>query len=218
MHDHRSDPRTDRLGALLDQFDFAREIAQARLDGLASPASLPKGAPLPPRTGEGPLSDQEYLWEPAPGAWSLRRRGQAASPRPFGPGDWQLDGATGDPDPTPVTTIAWRLGHLYLDFAGRWEWTFGGRRRDPHDLVEFSPSAAVALAGLWATLDRWRASVAAMTDEQLDTVGFGQYPHGSDPEVPFITVIAEANLELIHHMAEIALLRDLYRTRPTGTR
>jgi hypothetical protein len=76
----------------------------------------------------------------------------------------------------------------------------------------------VALAGLWATLDRWRASVAAMTDEQLDTVGFGQYPHGSDPEVPFITVIAEANLELIHHLAEIALLRDLYRTCPTGTR
>jgi hypothetical protein len=76
----------------------------------------------------------------------------------------------------------------------------------------------VALAGLWVTLDRWRASVAAMIDEQLDTVGFGQYPHGSDPEVPFITVIAEANLELIHHMAEIALLRDLDRTRPTGTR
>jgi len=218
MHDHRSDPRTDRLGALLDQFDFAREIAQARLGGLVSPASLPKGAPLPPRKDNGPLTDQEYLWEPAPGAWSLRRRGQAASPRPFGPGEWQLDGASGDPDPTPVTTIAWRLGHLYLDVAGRWEWTFGGRRRDPHDLVEFSPSAAVALAGLWATLDRWGASVAAMIDEQLDTVGFGQYPHGSDPEVPFITVIAEANLELIHHMAEIALLRDLYRTRPTGTR
>ena len=43
MEDHR----TDRLGVLLDQLDFAREIAQAHLDGLASPASLPKGAPLP---------------------------------------------------------------------------------------------------------------------------------------------------------------------------
>ena len=111
MEDHRTGHRTDRLGVLLDQLDRAREIAQARLDGLASPASLPEGAPLSPRTGEGPL-----------------------------------------------------------------------------------------------------------TDEQLDTVGFGQYPHGSDPEVPFITVIWEANLELIHHLAEIALLRDLYRTRPTGAR
>ena len=144
-----------------------------------------------------------------------RRGGLAAAVRA---GDWQLDGATGDPDPTPVTTIAWRLGHLHSDVAGRWEWAFGERRRDPHQLVDFSPWAVVALERFWATLDRWRASVAAMTGEQLDTVGFGQYPHGSDPEVPFITVIAEANLELIHHMAEIALLRDLYRTRPVGAR
>jgi hypothetical protein len=197
MQDYRTDHRTDRLGVLLDQFNFAREIAQARLDGLASPASLPKGAPLAPRTGDGPLTDEEYLWEPAPGAWSIRRRG--------------------DPDPTPVTTIAWRLGHLHSDFAGRWEWTFGERRRPPDQLVDFSPSAAMALERFWAMMDRWRASLAAMTDEQLDTVGFGQCPWTDDAEVPFITVIWEANIELIHHMAEIALLRDLYRTRSTGS-
>jgi DinB superfamily len=214
MEDHR----TDRLGVLLDQLDFAREIAQARLGGLATPASLPKGAPLPPRADEGPLTDQEYLWEPAPGAWSIRRRGQAVSPRPYGPGEWQMDGAIGDPDPTPVTTIAWRLGHLHSDVAGRWEWTFGERRRPPDQLVDFSPSAAVALERFWAALERWRASVAAVTGEQLDTVGFGQCPWTDDAEVPFITVIWEVNLELIHHMAEIALLRDLYRTRPVGAR
>jgi hypothetical protein len=214
MEDHR----TDRLGVLLDQLDFARRIAQARLDGLASPASLPKGAPLPPRADEGPLTDEEYLWEPAPGAWSIRRSGEAASPRPFGPGEWLLDDAPGDPDPTPVTTIAWRLGHLHSDVAGRWEWTFGERRRPPDQLVDFNPSAAVALERFWTTLDRWRDSVAAMTPEQLDTVGFGQCPWTDDAEVPFITVIWEANLELIHHMAEIALLRDLYRTRPVGAR
>jgi hypothetical protein len=212
------DYRTDRLGVLLDQLDFAREIAQARLDGLASPASLPKGAPLPPRADEGPLTDEEYLWEPAPGAWSIRRSGEAASPRPFGPGEWLLDDAPGDPDPTPVTTIAWRLGHLHSDVAGRWEWTFGERRRPLDQLVDFNPSAAVALERFWTTLDRWRDSVAAMTPEQLDTVGFGQCPWTDDAEVPFITVIWEANIELIHHMAEIALLRDLYRTRPVGAR
>ena len=223
MEDHRMDERrtghrTDRLGVLLDQFDFARQMAQARLGGLVSPASLPKGAPLPPRTGDGLLTDEEYLWEPAPGAWSIRRRGEAASPRPFGPGEWQLDGAIGDPDPTPVTTIAWRLGHLHSCFAVDWEWTFGQRRRPPDQLVDFSPSAAVALERLWAALDRWRDSVAAVTPEQLDTVGFDQNPWSSAPEEPFITVIAEANLELVHHMAEIALLRDLYRTRPADAR
>ena len=117
-----------------------------------------------------------------------------------------------------MTMIAWRLGHLHVDLAGRWEWAFGQRRRPPAELVDFSPSAAVARERLWAIVDRWRGSVAAVTDEQLDTVGFGQCPGTDDAEVPFITVIAEVNLELIHHMAEVALLRDLYRTRPTGAR
>ena len=58
----------------------------------------------------------------------------------------------------------------------------------------------------------------AMTPEQLDTVGYCQYPWSDAAEVPFIAVIWAGNLEFIHHMAEIALLRDLYRTRPTGTR
>ncbi|MFD7445018.1 hypothetical protein ACFV9O_27675, partial [Streptomyces sp. NPDC059909] len=53
------------------------------------------------------------------------------------------------------------------------------------------------------------------TDEQLDTVGFSQYPYGSDPDDPFITVLSGANLEFIHHMAEIALLRDLWQARFT---
>ena len=201
---------------LLDQFDRARGIARARLarlEGLASPASLPKGAPLGPRHGTGPLSDEEYLWEPAPGAWSIRRRRQAVTSRAFGAGEWALDHDTPDPDPAPVTTIAWRLGHLHASFAGRWEWTFGERRHDPLLLVDFTPSAALALERFWALLDRWRASLAALSAEQLDTVGLSQYPRGSDPEEPFITVIWWTNLELIHHLAEIALLRDLWRTR-----
>ena len=218
MEDHRADLRTDRLGVLLDQFDIARQIAQARLEGLVSPASLPKGASLAPRQGGGQLTDEEYLWEPTPGAWSIRRRGEAVSPRPVGPGEWQIDSASGDPDPTPVTTIAWRLGHLHWCFAGDWEWTFGERRRPPAELVDFSPSAAVALERLWAALDRWRDSVASVTDEQLDTVGFGQNPNSDAAELPFIAVIWAGNVELIHHMAEIALLRDLYRTRPGAAR
>jgi hypothetical protein len=67
--------RTDRLSLLVDQLDRAREIAEVRLTG---------------------LGDEEYLWEPAPGAWSIRRRCEAASSRPFGPGEWVLDG--GDPE------------------------------------------------------------------------------------------------------------------------
>lgn len=131
--------RTDRLGLLVDQLDRARELAQARLEGLASPASLPEGTPLDSRRGSGRLSDEEYLWEPAPGAWSIRRRDQASTPKAFGPGEWVLDDDSPDPDPAPVTTIAWRLGHLHSSFAGRWEWTFGQRRQPPALLVDFHP-------------------------------------------------------------------------------
>ncbi|WP_399894614.1 DinB family protein [Streptomyces sp. BBFR51] len=228
--------RTDRLGLLLDQFDQAREMAEVRLTG---------------------LGDEEYLWEPVPGCWSVRRRGEAVTPRAYGPGEWVLDkGApdipsseyaevarqaaggmpvakiaddwsvsverveqvlahtgTPEPDETPVTTIAWRLAHLHSCFAGQWEWTFGERRQDPKLLVDFTPSATLALEGFWAVIDRWREDVAAVTDEQLDTVGFSQYPYGSDPDDPYIGVVAGDNLEFIHHMAEIALLRDLWRAR-----
>jgi hypothetical protein len=104
-------------------------------------------------------------------------------------------------------------GHLHLDFAGSWEWTFG-ERRPPGELVDFTPSADLALERFWGAVDRWRDSVAAVTPEQLDTVGFCQYPNSSAPEEPFITVIWASNLELIHHMAEIALLRDLWHAAP----
>jgi hypothetical protein len=227
---------TGRLALLLDQFDSARERAQVRLTG---------------------LGDEEYLWEPVPGSWSVRRRDEATTPRAYGPGDWVLDkgapdipaseyaevarqvaagmtvakiaddwsvsvgrveevlGHTGPPEPdrTQVTTIAWRLGHLHSGFAGRWEWTFGDRRQDPARLVDFTPVAAQALGRFWTTVDRWRAGIATVTDEQLDTVGFSQYPSGSDPDDPFADVLWETNLELIHHMAEIALLRDLWQAR-----
>lgn len=113
------------------------------------------------------------------------------------------------PDETPVTTIAWRLGHLHSCLAGQWEWTFGERRREPRLLVDFSPSASVALLRFWDLIDRWRESLATVTEEQLDTVGFSRYPYGSDSDDPFVAVRAGANLEFIHHMAEVSLLRDL---------
>ena len=41
-------------------------------------------------------------------------------------------------------------------------------------------------------------------------------PHGSDPEDPFLETVWWVNQELLHHGAEIALLRDLYRLRHAG--
>lgn len=183
--------RTDRLGLLLDQLDTSIEISKARLEG---------------------MTDDEYLWQPAPEAWSVRRRGEARTSRASGAGDWVLEFEPGEPQPAPVTTIAWRLGHLTSMFFGRWEWTFGGREQGK-DAVVFSPSAGEALDRFWALVEQWRAAVAGLTDEQMDMVGFGQFPDGLDPQIPFVGIVWWMNREFIHHLAEIALLRDLWATR-----
>jgi hypothetical protein len=186
------DLRLDRVGLLLDQLEVTCEYSRARLEG---------------------LTDEEYLWEPASGAWSIRPRDRAVTNRAYGAGAWVLDLEVPEPDPPPVTSIAWRLGHLTSGYEGRWHWTFGGRDRDPAVLVDFTPSAALALERFWSLVDRWRDSVAAMTDEQLDKPGFGQYPWGLDPGIPFVGIVWWTNRELIHHLAECALLRDLWRAR-----
>ncbi|MFL6131080.1 MAG: DinB family protein [Mycobacteriales bacterium] len=185
------DLRTDRLGLLLDQLTGSVDVSRARFEG---------------------LTDDEYLWEPAQPAWSVRRRDAAVTPSPLGRGDWVLDHER-DPDPMPVTTIAWRIGHLIDMYAGRWEWTFGARREDPRSLTVCTPVAGEALDALWSQTDRWLADTGRLTDEQLDTVGFGRYPRGLDPQLPFIAVLWWMNREFIHHAAEVALLRDLYRAR-----
>jgi hypothetical protein len=197
--------QTDRLGLLLDQFDSARGILRNRLVG---------------------LTDEEYLWEPVEGCWSVRRRGEARSSGAVGTGDWLLDSfdyaarPRVEPTPSPFTTIAWRIGHLYLGFSVRYEWTFGARKTPWDRIAAFTGSADEAQERLWTLLRKWRASVAAMTDEQLDMIGFGQNPIGMDPRLPFIAIVWWTNQELIHHGAEIALLRDLWAhgmgSRPHG--
>ncbi len=190
--------RTDRVGVLVDQLVDSKNLSAERLGGLTA---------------------DEYLWEPYGGMWSVRRRAEATTPNAFGPGDWVLDLDTSiSPfDAGPLSTIAWRVGHLLSGFAGRWEWTFGGRTIDPKLVVEFSPDPDVALNSLWGWVDRWAASVESMTDEQLDVPGFGAYPYGLDPEIPFIGIVRWTNRELIHHLAEVALMRDFYAaTAATG--
>lgn len=181
--------RTDRVGLLLDQLTTSTEFSRGRLEG---------------------LTDEEYLWEPALDCWSLRRRGAGVTSGAFGPGEWLLDLERPEPVPAPLTTIGWRVGHLVDCFAGRWEWTFGSRSIDPKELVHFTPSATEALDQLWFEVERWGKAVGTLTDEQLDTVGFGQYPYGLDPTVPVISIVWWLNREFIHHTAEVALLRDLY--------
>ena len=74
------------------------------------------------------LTDDEYFWEPTPGAWSLRPRGRSSAPIQAGAGDFTLDFAFPEPDPAPVTTIAWRLGHIIVGCLAMRSASHFGRR------------------------------------------------------------------------------------------
>src|SRR4029079_85581 len=124
------DIRTDRLGVLIDHLCDSKELSAERLEG---------------------ISAAEFLWEPVDGMWSVRPRGEARTADAFGPGEWVLDhDLSVDPfAAAPLTTIAWRVGHLTSGFAGRWEWSFGERRIEPKLLVEFHPQPNPPNDALW---------------------------------------------------------------------
>ena len=155
------------------------------------------------------LTDAEYLWEPSPNAWSLRRRGEARSATAVGGGEWLLDFEFPEPEPSPIPTIAWRLGHVIVGvFAARNASHFGG---DPIDYstAEWAPDADGALAQLDAAYAGWIAGVRGLTEDEL--AGPGGASEGPYAALPYAALVLHINREAIHHLAEVALLRDLYR-------
>lgn len=154
------------------------------------------------------LTDDEYFWEPAPGAWSLRPRGRSSAPIQAGAGDFTLDFAFPEPDPAPVTTIAWRLGHVIVGcLAMRSASHFGGEAAD-YESWTYAGSAAGALQQLDHEIGVWREGVAALGEEGLlRPCGEAEGPYA---DLPMAALVLHIHREVIHHGAEICLLRDLY--------
>ncbi|GGT94013.1 MULTISPECIES: DinB family protein [Streptomyces] len=199
-----------RLAPLLEQFDFARERLTHRMAGPFVDSG--NGTDV----GVVPMTDEEYLWEPVPGCWSVRRRTDGPGPRATlltGTGEWGRDAAPAPhPVPPPFTTIAWRLSHLGELLALRADHTNGSHALTRDDYA-VSGDAASAIKAFDTGAGAWREALLTADDAALDTVGHSTYPHGSDPEDPFLDTVWWVNQELLHHGAEIALLRDLYRYR-----
>ena len=160
------------------------------------------------------LTDDEYRWEPVPDSWNIRRREEARTAVTGGSGDWVLEWAFPEPDPAPVTTIAWRLGHITVGVFGmRNANHFGGPPVD-YQIAVFPPDAASALRALDDGYERWKAGVAGLDEARLaEPIGPAE---GAFAELPYAALVAHINREAIHHGAEIALLRDLYRSRFNG--
>jgi hypothetical protein len=150
------------------------------------------------------LTDEEYFWEPVRDCWSIRPPGTSAISE--GSGGWTMDSASPAPVPAPVTTIAWRLAHIVVSCLGyRVGWYFGGQDVDSQTFP-YAGTADEALKQLDEMYGRWNAGVRKLSDADLDN------PPTVGPErFPMENRVLHVNRELIHHGAEISLLRDLYR-------
>jgi len=155
------------------------------------------------------LTDEEYLWEPVPGMWSIRPRGTSTAPIAAGGGDFTCDFAWPEPDPPPVTTIAWRIAHLQVGvFGARVASHFGGNPIG-YDSYDYPGDAATALDRLDTIYAAWITGVRTLGPEDLSRpCGPAEGPWGNEP---MAALVVHINRETLHHGAEIALLRDLYR-------
>ena len=148
------------------------------------------------------LTDHEYRWEPVPGSWNIR---------PLAGGGFTIDWAYPEPEPAPVTTIAWRMAHITVGvLAARVAGHFGGPPAD-YESWEYAGTAAGGLAQLDAAYEAWTAGARALDGEALrQPCGPSEGPWS---DRPMSTLVLHINREVIHHGAEIALLRDLYAHR-----
>lgn len=152
------------------------------------------------------LTDEEYLWEPAPGCWSIR---------PGDDGRWTAEGSPLPVKPAPLTTIAWRLDHVVFVLEGERNATWLGATpvgtlgRDGA-----APSAEKALRDLESAYDLFTRNVeAADPAGLLAPMGPIAGPYAEETRAAF--VLHEVD-ELIHHGSEIATMRDLYRALTTA--
>jgi hypothetical protein len=157
------------------------------------------------------LTDDEYYWMPVSDCWTISRRGASPAPLSLGAAEFTMDFGEPPHDREPVTTIAWRLAHLIVGFAETNGTHFGGPPAHVSTYA-YAGSAKEALRQLDDEHDLWVEGVRSLGSTGLaGPQGPTQPPEFAD--APMAKLILYTNLEVIHHGAEICLLRDLYLRR-----
>jgi hypothetical protein len=181
------------------------------------------------------LTDEELFWEPVPGAWGIRRRGDSLTPQPFGDGEWVADfDVDADTSGHPaMTTIGWLLWHVG-SMPGRLVETevFGGPHAyssgwtspylTHHPRFTTADSAVEELRRGWSAL---RSAVEEADDARLEAhhprylyargeASDGLLPLGPPgPKHPAVFFVAGVINEVSHHGTQICVLRDLFAAR-----
>ena len=148
------------------------------------------------------LTDDEFLWEPSPGGWSVRAAAD---------GTFQVDLEKPDPIPPPMTSIAWRMWHMGPDCLDAYSLRAFGTSGSGIDDRSWTADATEAVELLDRSFQNFRAGVASWTGDDLLTPlgeGWGAYSTSTQFDLAL-----HAEREIVHHGAEIGLLRDLYARR-----
>jgi uncharacterized damage-inducible protein DinB len=107
-----------------------------------------------------------------------------------------------------VSTLAWRIGHIAELLSEDRNAAWLGVTSPAGPAAAPSRSAAEAVAALEAAFDVWSSVVDAVPDSSLtEPVGPVGGPYADSTRRAFVLHVLD---ELIHHGAEVALVRDLW--------
>lgn len=160
------------------------------------------------RTRVEGLTDEEYFWEPAPLCWNVRQ-----SPDGTYRGDWRLLSGGQSGATPPFTTIAWRISHIIHILADPRYAAIFGYDLPTVDLDHAPGNSADAFSTLESSYEITRQVLEQVNDDVLaEPLGPAGGRWAQSDKASFILHMLD---ELIHHSAEVGVLRDLYRaTRP----
>lgn len=209
--------RADRLAAVR-HYACVKELLTELLQPDAPLLSLMS-------SGLDGLTDDEYLWEPVPGCWSIRRRAELVDPKnmTWGDDEWGLDIVYPDPQPSPFTTIAWRMAHmtgsvLIAAAALRGERVASGHLDERwEDLQQLPLTAGEAVERWTAAIGRLRDHLDRVDEDGLRRVESHAWLAWAPPDPVWKQVEYFGYFEPASHGAEIRLLRDLYRVTHGGS-
>lgn len=119
------------------------------------------------------------------------------------------------PEPPPFTTIAWRIGHVIVGVLAVRNASHFGRTPTDYRSFDYAATAQEALNQLDAEYGAWMAGVESLGEECL----YRPCAEEGFEQDSMAQLVLHIHRELIHHLSEVCLLRDLYlHTQRTSNR
>jgi DinB superfamily len=145
----------------------------------------------------GALQDDDYLWEPVDGCWTVRE---------VSPGVWLPDWEEPEPVPAPPSTIGWVAWHI------GWWWTetiarASGSVPPSRSEIGWPGSASATATWLNGLRTSWLGVLDRLTEDDLEAIA--PYPWQDRQDRTVAHMIGWVNAELMKNAAEIGNLRFL---------